>query len=418
MNDEQRTYEIRPANLALLEEKIEKINRKAKKLGCDPVRLEEIRRETRKGEKRLAFHTKPIKFTYEVIIMAVHGPTPHLAGWTLVACVELLGDERLLKIVPGEECPEEYRKGTFFCDHCKSDRRRNNVYILRHDDGRHVQVGRTCISDFLGGRSPEAILAMAEMGIKAIDAIGEIDPDECCGFGGMGEYFEEPIHFLTAVSICIRHLGWVSRAEAGQGFATADDAWNLLNPPAEGRSLSEWKKWVEINDLHFQDRDKKNAEDALAWAASQPTEGVGDYLYNLGVSARAGFVKRSSMGILASAVMVYLRDQQREAEAKQREANDKEKSNEYVGEIKKREVFGPLTVVYMNWFDGQFGVTTLIKYEDEAGNVFCWFASGRKDDIEVGDVMTVKATVKKHEEYKGRKQTIINRAVIMEPVAA
>lgn len=61
----------------------------------------------------------------------------------------------------------------------------------------------------------------------------------------------------------------------------------------------------------------------------------------------------------------------------------------------------------------------MYKFTDEAGNVYVWYASKyqantRKDgtwstsDVwKTGDVYTVTAKVKKHEEYKGTKQTII-----------
>jgi hypothetical protein len=44
---------------------------------------------------------------------------------------------------------------------------------------------------------------------------------------------------------------------------------------------------------------------------------------------------------------------------------------------------------------------------DEAGHSFTWFCSGKP--LEEGKVYEVKATVKKHDEYKGVKQTIVNR---------
>ncbi len=408
-------YEISPFALEILEEKIERLNRRAKKLGVEKVRLEEVGRETREGTKILPFQQKSVKYEYEVILMKVHGPTPKLEGWTLVAKVEILGEERLIKCVPGEECPEEYRTRGLDCDHCKSSRRRTNVFVLRHEDGRHVQVGRQCISDFLGGVSPEHLLAVAALNLSLSEEMGEAEE----GLGGWGggwcEHFAEPHEFLTAVSICIRRLGWLSRSAAAfEGSATADDAWHLLNPPTDDKGRQGWEKWVEKNDLHYQERDNELAKEALEWAKSQPVEGVGDYLYNLGVSARAGFVKASSMGILASAVQAYLREKDREEEIKRREREDANKVRGHVGTEGKREVFEKLTVVYVNWYESQYGVRTLIKMEDAIGNIVTWWASKSIDDIDRGDVLTVKATVKKHDNYKGTKQTLVNRLVIEE----
>lgn len=67
----------------------------------------------------------------------------------------------------------------------------------------------------------------------------------------------------------------------------------------------------------------------------------------------------------------------------------------------------------------------LYKFADEAGNVYSWFASSYQvkpglksfsvDDVwKIGDTYTVTAKVKKHEEYKGTKQTVIYYVKVIE----
>ena len=56
--------------------------------------------------------------------------------------------------------------------------------------------------------------------------------------------------------------------------------------------------------------------------------------------------------------------------------------------------------------DGTTG--TLLSFEDETGNEFTWFTGGAKGFV-VGDAVTVKATVKRHDVYRGVKQTVLNR---------
>lgn len=56
-------------------------------------------------------------------------------------------------------------------------------------------------------------------------------------------------------------------------------------------------------------------------------------------------------------------------------------------------------------------------FRDEQGNDFKWTTGARLatvngGTVEDGAVYRVKATVKKHVEYKGRKQTVINRVAI------
>ena len=399
------SYEVRPAVLDILSEKLAQLNRKAKKLGCELIRLEEVGRASRSRERIVQTPEGPtaVRFEYEVILMEVSGPTPKLADWTLVAKIEYLGDERLIKCVPGEECPEEFRTRGIECDHCKSVRRRTNVFVLRHEDGRHVQVGRNCISDFLGGVSPETLLAKAEIGFQLDTMFSGCDEEG--DFGGYAEAYLEPVEFLTAVSICIRRLGWHSRSASLDGQATADDAWWLLDEPRDAEAKRAWDRWIEKNNLHYQERDQKLACETLEWAKSQPTTGVTDYLYNLGVAARAGFVKKSSAGILASAVQAHLRNQERADETTKKVRN-------HVGTEGMREVFTNLTVKTMKYIEGFYGTTTLVIFEDEPGNILKWFSSKSLDGLEVGDVVDIKATVKKHDSYKDVPQTLVSRAVV------
>jgi hypothetical protein len=46
--------------------------------------------------------------------------------------------------------------------------------------------------------------------------------------------------------------------------------------------------------------------------------------------------------------------------------------------------------------------------DEETGNLFTWFNSGKENMIE-GAIYTGKATIKKHTEYKDKKFTVITR---------
>lgn len=82
----------------------------------------------------------------------------------------------------------------------------------------------------------------------------------------------------------------------------------------------------------------------------------------------------------------------------------------HVGEIKERIEF-EASVEFTKEIDGFYGITTIIKLRDLDGNVFTWFASGWHD-VKRGDRVSIKGTVKKHDEYQGVKQTILTRCVL------
>lgn len=56
-----------------------------------------------------------------------------------------------------------------------------------------------------------------------------------------------------------------------------------------------------------------------------------------------------------------------------------------------------------------FGIVTVLGFEDGAGNVLIWFASGQKK-YQRGDVVSLKATVKGFDESEGVRKTVITRA--------
>jgi len=150
---------------------------------------------------------------------------PQIRGWTFVAALQHLDGENIVRAVPAKPSREAFRFARPMCDHCKQLRRRNDTYVLRHDDGRIVQVGSTCIGDFLGSDDG------GEARRSSVDDCGRASIAEggCSGSGAassdrlMGD-------FLSFVSFCVRSHGWKSRTIAREqgGQATADSAWGFL----------------------------------------------------------------------------------------------------------------------------------------------------------------------------------------------
>lgn len=90
----------------------------------------------------------------------------------------------------------------------------------------------------------------------------------------------------------------------------------------------------------------------------------------------------------------------------------KEKSNsEYQGKVGERLRDLELEVTRF-WDGGTYYVHTL---EDMNSNVYTWMTSARA--LEKGTLVHMDATVKKHEEYKGVKQTYLTRPSIKEVIS-
>jgi hypothetical protein len=165
------------------------------------------------------------------------------------------------------------------------------------------------------------------------------------------------------------------------------------------------KQLIEEKELRSEERDVELAAKVLAWAQALPTD-QGDYIYNLGVACRSGICNFKTIGLIASSISAYQREQDRieELNIKAREP----RLNEYIGEIKERRGF-TITVKSMKSFEGDYGVKTLVRMKDAEGRTLIWWASGEAEWMETDKQYEITGTIKAHEEYKDWKQTVLQR---------
>jgi hypothetical protein len=342
--------------------------------------------------------------TVSRVPLTLAGDAPQLAGWTFVAALEHLDGENLVRSVVGQESPAVYRTRGPTCDHCRTARRRSETYVLRHEDGHHVQVGSTCVEDFTGSDSAGKLARSATL-LAAARALAE---EGCEGFGASSSGELTLSEYLPVVAWCVRAQGWVSRTaarEAGHENATADRALTYRSDP----------KLAKEAGCVVSPEDVATAEAAETWAESLTDAQVdaerGDYLHNLRAVARSGMVNRRSAGVGASAVVAYQR-----AIAKERaRAEQSAKPDVHTGVVGKRQVFA-CTLEFVTGYETDYGYTTVLKLrEDSTGALLVWKSTNSGATREdVGKRYNVKGTVKKHDEYKGVKQTMVSRCVLEE----
>ena len=329
------------------------------------------------------------------------GDVPRFDGWTFLAALQHLDGENIVRAVPGEAVPPMYRARGPVCDHCKAVRRRNDTYVVRHDDGRTMQVGSTCIGDFLGSDDAGKLAASASY-LAEVRGLAE---GACEGFGGATNGDSLLSAFLPVVAWCVEAQGWKSRtaARTDGGVATADRAWTYLGNKREAE-----KAGVNVTDAHT-----ALAMSAEFWAEHLTDAEVdaerGDYLHNLRAVARTGLVTFRSSGIAASMVTAYQRFIGRQRQNAERAARP---VSEHIGTVGKRETF-TARLDFVTGYETQYGYTTVCKFVTDAGNVLCWKASSTdlaRDDV--GKLYSVTGTVKAHDDYKGTKQTALTRCKV------
>ena len=388
------TYLIPLTNLPVVEEHVARLNKRAAKLGQDPVVLVFGATKTIEGRK-VNSEGRSVKFQYQAIELSVAGSSPKLAGWSLIASVEILDGMNIVRAVPGETVPIKFRTTDGHCDHCNVNRLRKEVFALRHEDGRVVQIGRQCIADFLGHVSADDVAARA----THLAAFGELlAVCEDADYVGGGEQMTDLVRFLAFTAHIVREMGWVSKGAAMGG----------LLPTAERVASSLRARPGNSDYVETVDADWAEAQDALAWALTIPMTTTNDYLANVLAVARRGVIDNKAHGIAASIIPAYQREQNRLVAERLR--CESSAGSIYVGTVGKREDFA-LTVTGVINIEGMYGCTSLHLMQDAAGNQFKWFSSSCA--LDRGAIIILKGTIKAHEEYKGVRTTVLTRCKVV-----
>ena len=428
-------------NIDKLATSVEKLNKRAAKLGVPAIQLHIGERETiytAPGAGAPAFSASPKAWgedtkvqSHERATVSLHGEPPKLAGWTFAAVVDHLSNGTITRYPHAETEVDlkPFRGSDATCDHCQTVRNRHETFIVVHDTGNIQRVGRNCLADFLGHANPASLIGHLRLWSKAFELV-EGASEAGIGSGTPTLFL---LGFLAHVAREMRQHGWLSRSAAyaagentryggrnesyhgktlykqGTGVATADAAQNAYWH--DGFGLTDAEK-LEMTPT---DEDEARGRKALEWARKLADSDVedNDYLYNLRAVCADDTIRPKRGGLAGSVIVAAERAFEKLAQAQR----DAAKSNLHRGTIGARET-DSLTLVGTREIDGYYGVSTLHRFEDAAGNLLVWFASnprimptddGDKRALAVGETATLAFTVKGHDDYKGRKQTKLGR---------
>jgi hypothetical protein len=370
--------------IGTLDEMVAKMNKISAKLSLGEVRYTVLGEEpSKKGP---------------VLTVALFGEAPRLEGYNFLCRIEHTRAGNLVSVCSAAQSlsldTTPLRTVEPKCDHCGTSRARRDTFILERD-GELRQIGRNCLADFI--RSTNVAEALRLWSLMADFSVSVSDDDDGEGPHGGSRFDWTVSEFLSASVASVRVNGF---HKSGTDRATRNHvAFILSTPPRDARMYEEWKAAQPTED------DAVRAVAIRAWLMSN-TE-TSDYMHNMRVAATLPCVGRSG-GLLASAPVSYMKAVEKVLFSKKRE---EEPRGAHVGEVGKRAELGSLTVMRIRYSESDFGTKTILALRDAQGNDITWFASGARD-YSPGDVLPeARATVKKHEEYKGRPQTVILRLV-------
>ena len=370
---EGKTFDIPAAGYDWFKDQMARIGKKAQKLTG-----------SRMFFTLVGFHFEETKdskfFNQKIMEVFVSCPEPKLDGWEFVARIDHANEDgNIVRTTDIRELPEAYRHSAPVCDHCGHKRRRRDTFVVYHDDHGFKQVGSSCLKDFLGHGDADKWAKLAEL----VASLGEIkrlawnkgeDGSALIDHRWIGTEM-----FLQLCAESILDKGWTSKKRANETghSSTADDVFYRMHDRLP---------LVSEAALNL-------ASAARDWAGELDGD-LSDYEHNIKVVALSEAIEPRSMGIAASIVGSYYA----------RNLPKGSKASVFQG-VKGQKLEIEVTIDEVRTLENSY----LCKMRDAHGNRYTWFASRDVLRKYLGKAVTIRGTVKDHNDYKGQKSTVLTR---------
>jgi hypothetical protein len=369
-------------NLDALQKKVTKFSKRALKNGKPPLALV-IGEE--KIIKNLGKHGEiiSIKVMQEI---ELSGVMPTIEGYTFVTKIEHTEHGNMVKSMDSA-VSMKFIAYTPDCEHCKSKRRRKETYILKNEE-KEIQVGTECLKNYMTLMSVEYMIMMAELEASVVEASSDVE-----GNSGPRRIEARSVKEVISTAIqCVRTYGWQPSTfcdftELGTGGKT----WYHLTA----------KRDKDFHDYGITATDNSNELAAAYIEETLATKQDNIFMHNIQVILKQDYVSYKEVNMIASCAKQILN-----AEAVRKAAVNK--TNEFIGEVGKR-IELEVTVDKRIGFDTNYGHSVMVIMSDVDGRQVKTTSTGCFSSVQVGDKVKIKGTIKKHDEYRGTKQTVLTR---------
>ncbi len=203
---------------------------------------------------------------------------------------------------------------------------------------------------------------------------------------------------LALANAVYERVPWVSaKAAAGNGQATWERIYEMHHDCDAFNAFREAHP-----DFRVSVSDESVADDIMAWA-SDGAFGRDDYRATLAIALASEDVAGNAFATVCSAVAAYRSERERHV------------GESYVGTIGRRDIL-TLTLKRVAAVPHRFGTSYRLTFNDRDGNGIVWFSSRAPESLglAIEQSCAIKATIRRHAEYLGSKQTVISRGRLVE----
>lgn len=380
-------YKINEDLVDTLMSNISKIERKCKKYGF-PFKAEVV------GEEIVPSPKNKTNQYIKRILIDIEG-TVKIEGWEFIALLENCNGVNIIKGAKDNiQIPELY-KTRHICDHCNTKRNRVSTILIRNTTtGEYKQVGRQCISDYIG-KSAEQYAAYIEF-VKGVQDLEY-------------ESFSDNINVSRSYFLTIDVISYAIKNIKQYGYVPTVISFR----DAETKDPTATKVYSDLVDRHsdmYSKEDKEEAEAVIEWA--KHIDGSDNsYYHNIQTILSNKYISSNNLGIAVSAVPAkYKYDSKKAEQAALKQYKLPENIN--IGDkitlsnVKIREAWSG---------DLYYGYTYLYKIISN-NSVYVWWTS--KDlcleDYPNGELTAdVNGTVKQFDEHDNVPQVVLTRCKIV-----
>ena len=364
--------------------------------------------------------------------------------WTILGVIDHV--DGIVKAAPNHVVPVDLipknLEDSCDCDHCNTKRRRNKtIYVRNTDNGEVKRVGGSCIKYYLGYDYQRVLGFITELNNLFVDYNFGGTADFNDGFNRYfyGGYDDDIIGVDEAVKYffwTVNNVGYMSKAGAaainqkmeengdyGSKRSTSEDLEieiRFMHSPVSGRTINNQKEYDDKMFAleNFYRISKEYTDEYFEIMKKFIEERVHEntFLVNSKIFFENGTVKIKNLRFIFGACSMYyglkLAEERRNAVKKE------EQVSKHVGTVGEKMNLYNLKIVNISGFEGGYGWTNVYKLKDENGNIFTKFGKLNEkfitpdseiDELAIGAILSFCTDIKKHDEYRGVKQTTIGR---------
>jgi hypothetical protein len=281
-----------------------------------------------------------------------------------------------------------------------------------------MEVGRSCLKDFLGHQDPNKYASYAESLYDLMNSIGALqdvhDRDFDGGRSSRVVRVFDMVEIAAAAVHRIKQHGFVSNQYASDYKpSTSMVVSDHIDPPPlpMGGRISA-QEWHTMHHIPVTPQDKKEAVEAIEWMKNHPKAKSEEFWNNISKIVSAGeHSSRRNIGYITAGVQMYLKEK---GESKQREGVMSSLSDSYVGDVgKKIDVTGTVINVFSYMSGGQWGgMKRVITIKTDSGQLIKMFTSSGDDGVAreakvrvVGKIGSNEVENYDKSPFKGKKMT-------------